>query len=235
KKLGADLKKPLEGTEIQRKEALQLLENNCKFLSLALNDRKDDDGRKRVIQSGVIEGFINVFENYDLNLITRTYSQVFFQFTNPSSDEVCLLLAKKKPYPGLIRLLEHTIDDVAGDAIASIFNIQLSGSNTTPESDPHPHYETIQESDGIKNIFALFQMKGSKQNRDISALCIGFLFRAREISDQVMRQEIIGHLKSLLNDSDAWLKGSAKDALKYLAQNKKNKVAIEAGGFSIPK
>ncbi|KAA6372377.1 MAG: hypothetical protein EZS28_032095, partial [Streblomastix strix] len=203
KKLVEDLMKPLEGTEIQRKEALQLLENDCKFLSLALNDRKDDDGRKRVIQSGVIEGFINVFENYELNIITRTYSLAFVNLINPSSDEIKLLIYNKKPYLGLIRLLKHPDDNIANDAIASILLILQAGTNATPESDPHPHYESIQESDGIKKIFALFQKNKSKYSRDRSALCIGYLFRAREIKDQIMRQEIIGHLKILLNDSDA--------------------------------
>ncbi|KAA6385445.1 MAG: putative NEK/NEK2 protein kinase, partial [Streblomastix strix] len=144
KKLGEDLKKPLQGTEVQKEEALQLLENDCQFLLQALNERKDDDGRKRVILSGIIEGFINVFENYDLNLITRTFSSTFFYLTNNSSDEVKLLIYNKKPFLGLIRLLEHTDILVAGDSISSIFKIQLSGSNTTKESDPHPHFESIQ-------------------------------------------------------------------------------------------
>ncbi|KAA6384417.1 MAG: putative NEK/NEK2 protein kinase, partial [Streblomastix strix] len=222
KKLREDLMKPLEGTEIQKKEALQQLENNCKFLSLALNDRKDDDGRKRVIKSGVIEGFINVFENYELNSITRTFSNTFFDLTFNSTDEVKLLIYNKKPYPGLIRLLEHKKNKVIEDAIKSIFHILHSGAITTSESDPHPHYETIQENDGIKKIFALFQKNGSKYSRDRSALCIGYIFKAREIADPIMRQEIINHLKILLNDSYAWVKERTKIALKYLAQNNTN-------------
>ncbi|KAA6380536.1 MAG: hypothetical protein EZS28_023935, partial [Streblomastix strix] len=116
-----------------------------------------------------------------------------------------------------------------------IINILQTGSNTTPVSDPHPHYESLQQCDGIKKIFALFQKNGSRYNRDRSALCIGYLFRAREITDPIMRQEIINHLKNLLNDSSVWVKGTAKDALKYLSLNAVNKTEIEAGGFIIPK
>ncbi|KAA6367694.1 MAG: hypothetical protein EZS28_036779, partial [Streblomastix strix] len=226
KKFGEDLMKPLEGTKFQKKKTLLLLEKDCEFLSLALIDRKDDDGRKRVFQSDVIEGFINVFQNYELNSITRTYSLAFVNLINPSSDEIKLLIYNKKPYPGLIRLLKHTDNLVASDAIISILIILQTGSKTTPESDPHPHYETIQESDGIKKIFALFQKNGNKYSRDRSALCIGYLFKAREITDPIMRQEIIGHLKSLLNDSNAGVKESGKQALKYLAQNATNRSEI---------
>ncbi|KAA6368938.1 MAG: hypothetical protein EZS28_035535, partial [Streblomastix strix] len=218
--------KPLEGTDEEKKQIIENYENDCKLLSRTVEDKKDNIGIKRMISSGVIESLLFIFSNRDLNSITRTYSQAFFHITNNSSNEINLLLLEKKPYPGLIRLLEHTDDLIASDAIASIFNILAAGSNTPSDTDPHPHFESIQACDGIKKIFALFQKNASKFRRDRSALCIGYLFRAQQITDQIMRNEIISHLKSLLNDSDAWVKGRAKNALKYLAQNEVNRTEI---------
>ncbi|KAA6399691.1 MAG: putative NEK/NEK2 protein kinase [Streblomastix strix] len=235
KRVEQDLKQPIEGTQEQQKDVTQRQETDVLLLSSVIEGRNDNELRKRIISSGIVESLLTIFTTRDLNSITETYSSAFFQLTHPSNVEIKLLLLQKKPYPGLIRLLEHTDNHIPGYAIASIFNIQLSGSNTTSQSDPHPHYETIQESDGIKKMFALFQKNGCKYSRDRSALCIGFIFRAREISDPIMRQEIINNLKSLLNDSDAWVKGRAKNALKYLSLNAVNKTYIEAGGFTIPK
>ncbi|KAA6343286.1 MAG: hypothetical protein EZS28_052321, partial [Streblomastix strix] len=136
------------------------------------------------------------------------------------------LIYSKKPYPGLVRLLEHTDILVASDAIASIFLLLETGSNTSAIADPHPHYESILSCDGIKKIFDLFQKNISKYSRDRTALCIGYLFRARMITDSKMRQEVINHLKSLLCDSNNWVKENSKTALKQLSQNEENRSEI---------
>ncbi|KAA6369492.1 MAG: hypothetical protein EZS28_034980, partial [Streblomastix strix] len=130
------------------------------------------------------------------------------------------------PYPGLIRLLEHSDDLIPGYAIFSIFLILEAGSNTTSDSEPHPHYETFQVCDGIKKIFDLFQKNRSKFSRERSALCLGFLFKSHEIADPIMRHEIINYLKYLLYDPYNWVKEKTKDALKFLAQNETNRFEI---------
>ncbi|KAA6352982.1 MAG: hypothetical protein EZS28_051491, partial [Streblomastix strix] len=144
KRIKQDLKYLIEGTLEQQKEILQEQENDLHFLSLILEGQDDDELLNRIISSGIVESLLLIFFNRDLNSISRAYSLAFFDITNNSSNEIKLLIYNKKPYPGLIRLLEHTDILVAGDAIISIFNIQLSGSNTTKESDPHPHFESIQ-------------------------------------------------------------------------------------------
>ncbi|KAA6385992.1 MAG: hypothetical protein EZS28_018481, partial [Streblomastix strix] len=214
-----DLKQPIEGTEEQKKSILQKQESDLLLLQSVLQDRDDNELRKRIISSDVIESLLFIYTNRDLNSITRTYSLTFIYLTNNSSDEIKLLLLEKKPYPGLVRLLEHTDDSIASYAIISIFLLLESGSNSTPEADPHPHYDSIQALDGINKIYALFQKNGSKYSKDRAAICIGCLFRAHEITDPVMRLEIINHLKCLLNDSDKLVKYSARNALYYLAQN----------------
>ncbi|KAA6352981.1 MAG: hypothetical protein EZS28_051492, partial [Streblomastix strix] len=161
KRIEQELKQPIEGTQEQQKNITQRQETDLLLLSSTIEDRNDNELKKRIIPSGIVESLLAIFINRDLNSITRTYSLAFFYLTNPSSDEVIHLLLEKKPYTGLIHLVEHTDDLVASDAIASIINILQTGSNTTPVSDPHPHYESLQQCDGIKKIFALFQKNGS--------------------------------------------------------------------------
>ncbi|KAA6364365.1 MAG: hypothetical protein EZS28_040108, partial [Streblomastix strix] len=164
--------------EREKEQEYDLLKKLGENLKKTLIGTKDDDGRKRVIKSGVIEGFNNV-------------------------DEVSLLLAEKKPFPGLIRLLKHADILIVKRATDSIVNILNSVPDTTPHSDPHPHFETIQECDGVNKIFELFHRDdASKDNKDTAMICLGNIFRAQEITDEVMRHEIISHLKTLINDSD---------------------------------
>ncbi|KAA6356891.1 MAG: hypothetical protein EZS28_047582, partial [Streblomastix strix] len=217
--IAEDLKKPLEGTDDEKKELIEIQDNDCKLISRTFNEKKDDIGRTRVIQSGVIEGFNNVFENYELHSITQAYSLAFVNIINNSTDEVILLIYNKKPYPGLIHLLEHTNNDIVNDSISSIFLILQTGISTSSESDPHPHYESLQQCDGIKKIFALFQKNGSKFSRDRSALCIGFLLRTHRCNNIVMLKEIYSHIKSLLNDDNAQIKENANYTFISLSQN----------------
>ncbi|KAA6382394.1 MAG: hypothetical protein EZS28_022080 [Streblomastix strix] len=227
-KIEQDLKLSFEGTEEQKKDILKKQETDLLLIQVILKGRNDDELRKWILSTGIIESLLFIFSNRDLISITQTYSSAFFQLTNNLSDEVKLLIYNKKPYPGLIRLLEHTDNLISGDAIISIFLILWAGANTTKKSDtnPHPHYESIQACDGLKKIIALFQKNVSKYSRDRSAFCIGFLFKAREITDPMMRQEIINHLKSLLNDQNDLAKERAKNALKYLALNAVNRSEI---------
>ncbi|KAA6400719.1 MAG: hypothetical protein EZS28_003749 [Streblomastix strix] len=218
--------KPLEGTDEEKKQITEIQESDCKLLSKIVEDKEDNIGIKRMIESGVVESLLFIYTNRDLNSITQTYSSAFLHITINSNDEIQLLLLEKNPYPGLIRLLEHPDDDIASDAIDSIFNILEVGSITTPDANPHPHYDSLQACDGIKKIFALFQKNGSKYCKDQAALCIGYLFRAQQITDPIMRQVIISHLKSLLCDSEELMKDYTKEALNYLAQNEANRSEI---------
>ncbi|KAA6311191.1 MAG: hypothetical protein EZS28_056175, partial [Streblomastix strix] len=101
-----------------------------------------------------------------------------------------------KSYPGLIRLLEHKNVDIANATIISIYNILLSGSDSTTKA-RHPHFDAIQECGGVQKIYQLYCKNKGKFSRDRAALCIAVLFRAREIADAQMRHDIISHLKAL--------------------------------------
>jgi hypothetical protein len=107
---------------------------------------------QKVIEAGIIEGFLYVFEKRVLNLITETITTAFYSLTN-ASNEIALLMFAKNPFPGLLRLLEHTDRFVVDDGIFSIYNILLSGTYTTPDNSPHPHYEAMLKYGGIEKIF----------------------------------------------------------------------------------
>jgi hypothetical protein len=154
-----------------------------------------------------------------LNEIPGNISSAFVDITSPSSNEISLLLFDKKPFPGLLRLLDHTDSFVASDGIVSILNILIGGTNTTPENSLHPHYETINGCRGIEMIMKLFRKNGSKYSKNRAAICIGLLFRAREINDNQMRVEIIRHLKTLVNDPNETRKKNSKIILRGLAHN----------------
>ncbi|KAA6390809.1 MAG: hypothetical protein EZS28_013663 [Streblomastix strix] len=230
KQIGEDLKKELEGTDEQKKELIENQENDCELLSRTFVEQEDDVGTIQVIKSGIIENLLFIISNRNINLITRKYSKTFIDLTNNSSDEAMLIIYNLKPYPGLIRLLEHQDDYVASDSISTIYNILDAFAKTTSDTEPHPHYESIQQFDGVNKIFALFHKNGSKYSRDNSAICIGYIFRAREITDPNIKHEIINYIKCLLSDSDDddndWVQKRAQTALRYLAQNDSNRSGI---------
>lgn len=61
------------------------------------------------------------------------------------------MLYTKKPFPGLLRLLNYNV--TANDAITSIFNILAAGSNSSLKTEKHPHLEDMQKCGGIEKIF----------------------------------------------------------------------------------
>ncbi|KAA6346666.1 MAG: hypothetical protein EZS28_052077, partial [Streblomastix strix] len=90
----------------------------------------------------------------------------------------------------------------------------------------HPHYEEIAANQGIEKIFNLFQRNVSKYSKVRAAIILGHLFRCRDITNELMRREIINHLITLLTDVNSWTKNTAKDALNSLSRNKTNRDEI---------
>ncbi|KAA6384710.1 MAG: hypothetical protein EZS28_019764 [Streblomastix strix] len=87
---------------------------------------------------------------------------------------------------------------------------------------------------GIEKLYSLFKRTDiNKEIKDRAAICIGRLFRAKELPHS-MRTEIISYLKTLINDSENFIKTNSRIILRNLAQNSVNKTDIEKGGFKIP-
>ncbi|KAA6361424.1 MAG: hypothetical protein EZS28_043048, partial [Streblomastix strix] len=137
---------------------------------------------------------------------------------------------EKQPYPGLMRLFDHQNQLIVDDAVASVFNIVCGGSSSVPETAAHPHYQSMVECEGIKKLYNLFQRSADKYSKDRSALALGKLYRMKEIEDAEMKADIIGHLKSINNDDDAFTKREARAALKEIMQNPENYIVKEDDG-----
>ncbi|KAA6367266.1 MAG: hypothetical protein EZS28_037207, partial [Streblomastix strix] len=122
--------------------------------------KQNDELRQRVISSGIVDEFLLIFTSRKLKSIPRIYSSIFTYLTFPASDLIRLMLYTKKPFPGLLRLLNYNV--TANDAITSIFNILAAGSNSSLKTEKHPHLEDMQKCGYFKNIA---QIIGTKFNK----------------------------------------------------------------------
>ncbi|KAA6395534.1 MAG: putative AGC family protein kinase [Streblomastix strix] len=224
-KIRDDLLKPINGTQSQKQEIIKEQEQGCDYIIQRFEGNEDEEGRREAIKDGLIEGFNYALQNHELNSISRKYSEAFFHFTI-TSNQIRLLIYEKQPFQGLLRLLEHPESLIVGDAIVSIYNILMFATNTTSIEQQHPHFTSIQQYDGIRKIFELFNKNKSKHSKDTASICIGYLFRSQEIADSSMRVQIIKHLIFLLSDDDKWTKETSSYALNYLAQNTVNRSEI---------
>ncbi|KAA6355606.1 MAG: hypothetical protein EZS28_048867 [Streblomastix strix] len=215
-----DLRLPYIGTRHQKDQIQQKQEGSCRRLIKKLRNKEDDEGRRLTVQIGVVDALLHIFASRSLESITPTYTNAFHCLTVPCSNEIRQQIYLKNPYQALIRLLDHSDEDIVSDAIGSIYNIQLCGFSTTLSTEQHPHYEEIAVNEGIEKIFNLFQRNVSKTSKDCASICLGHLFRCREITNELMRREIIFHLITLLTDVDIWIKNTSKNALNSLSRNK---------------
>ncbi|KAA6375577.1 MAG: hypothetical protein EZS28_028894, partial [Streblomastix strix] len=234
KSIAEELRKLYEGNLEQKKEIQNKQEGKCNLLFVVLKNRNDDDLRKTVINSGIVDSIFLIFDTRDLSSITIPYVDVIQQLTAHCTDEVKLLLYSKKPYPYLLRLLNLSDNEVLEQTINSIINVLLAGSRTTPSSSLHPHFDQMSTYGGIEKLYSLFKRTDVNQKvKGKTAICIGKLFNKAEIPHS-MRTDIISYLKTLINDSDNFIKINSRIALTDLAQNSVNKSEIEKGEFRIP-
>ncbi|KAA6338959.1 MAG: hypothetical protein EZS28_052653, partial [Streblomastix strix] len=184
-----------------------------------MKNRKDEQLREKLIKVGTIDGLLKIFSSWDLNLITYDIFLAFFNFTYPYSFPISQLLIEKKPFPSLLRLFDHTNESISTEACNSIVNILYAGAIGTDPKSIHPYYEDLQQSGGIEKIFQLFKRSQKERSKNVSAKCLGIVFRAREITDPEMKVKIISHLKSIFNHEDEETLSEEKLALICLSQN----------------
>ncbi|KAA6338133.1 MAG: hypothetical protein EZS28_052726 [Streblomastix strix] len=227
------MKQPFAGSEEEKKQIIKKQESILVLLYAMLQDREDDSMRKNLIDSGVAEGLLSVFERRELDFISVAETKTFFSITTPASDQIRLQLFDRRPFPGLLRILEHTDSIVVENGINSIYNILLSGSNTIQITETHPHYESLQDSNGVEKIYQLFNRNIDKFSKVRAAYCISIVYQGRVIDDQQMRVEVISYLKTLISDTDVWTKDTSQFALKQIAQNTVNKAEVEKDDLAI--
>ncbi|KAA6364344.1 MAG: hypothetical protein EZS28_040129, partial [Streblomastix strix] len=174
------LRLPLSGTEQQNNQLIQLQETKCNNIVRKFKNVVDDEGRKLAIRAGIAESLTYIYETRELSTITQPYSAAYRFIAKPSSVEVRQLLYSKKPYPGLIRLLEHQDSEIVDHAVVTIYNILVSGISTN-DTKPSTHFDDIQACDGIDKIFDLFKNNISKYSKDLASICIGRIFKATQL------------------------------------------------------
>ncbi|KAA6378244.1 MAG: hypothetical protein EZS28_026229 [Streblomastix strix] len=207
----------VSGTDEQQKLAYGKQENDCDTLQVIFKGKEDNIGRMRAIEEGVVEGCIHIFETRELEQITQPFPEAFLVLTEPASTEINLLIYSKKPFQGLVRLLDHKDNRIVADAIRSLINIITAGSDSTPNKEPHPYYQSLQEIGAIEKLFKLQQNNEDKYVKDLAAVCIGVIFKAQELPQY--KEQIIEQLKYLLIDNDEWMRNASKKAINCLVQN----------------
>ncbi|KAA6394414.1 MAG: hypothetical protein EZS28_010056 [Streblomastix strix] len=196
--------------------------------------KEDFKGKKQKIEAGITEGLLNIFETRDLNTINKIYITTMQIFTQTNNEIIMMLFQKKDPFPGLLRLIDHSDFQISYESIGIIYNIIIHRANGSDQDQQHPFLQAVEACDGIRRIFGCYKRYNNKFIKDRSALCIGLLFRSREIADIEIKSEVIAHLKSLVKDFDYQISNSAKQSLKGLSKNEVNRTMIELRGFKIP-
>ncbi|KAA6362891.1 MAG: hypothetical protein EZS28_041582 [Streblomastix strix] len=187
-----------------------------------------------MINSGIVDSLLKILSTWELDQITQPYIKAFFRFTYPSCFEIIQQLHQKQSLPTLLRLLNHKDEDVISDSIVSVNNIIYYGAIGTNSTSLHPYYQEIAQIGGIEKIFEQFRRTKHEDTKNISATCLGIVFRAREMTDNEMKVEIISHLKSIINHQREDIRKVVKLALKCLAQNQANRSEIVKDGFVVP-
>ncbi|KAA6368877.1 MAG: hypothetical protein EZS28_035596, partial [Streblomastix strix] len=201
------------GTEIQKDEIRQRKIKTCQKIVSIFIGKKNNEGMKLAIQSGVIDALLNLLIEYPSDKITISHIWAFYMFTYASNDEIKLLLVSKNSYQALLRLFDHPNIFVINRAVASIYIIYYLVD------------QTQLRLQSLILISLLFKTKMEFKN--------SILFRAKELPNE-MKREIINHLKAIFSRQEDDEKSFAKNALRKLAKNSANRTEIEKDGFVIP-
>ncbi|KAA6387737.1 MAG: hypothetical protein EZS28_016736 [Streblomastix strix] len=223
------LRIPLTGSQAEKKSIFDQQENVCLKIITKLQDKIDDEGRQRAIKARITNELIKIYESRDLSEISLPFIEAFYCISFPG-DKVDFrpkIYRKRDPFPGLIRLLELQNIEMLRATIKTIGSM-INGGIEDKNSE-HPYFESIISINGGNKIFSLFQRADvDNEIRNISAICIGRLFKSQGLPE-TMKQPIIDHLKSIVLDQDEWARSQSVLSIGYLAQDEDNYTEIMKG------
>ncbi|KAA6362939.1 MAG: hypothetical protein EZS28_041534, partial [Streblomastix strix] len=228
-----DLDSPLDDNDRMKTVLMRKQESDCNILSILLAEG-DIELRKQIVVEGIAESILKILSTRKLSDIPRFFSSFFRSITYPSSVEVIYLLIQKHPLTPLLRLIDHFDEQIQCDAIVSMSNIIYYGALGSDQSTNHPYYEKLVIKNGIQRIFNLFKVSQFALSKNAASICLGIIFRAREMINIEMQVSIISHLKIIMNHSDKDLRKFVNVALHCLQSNPINKAEIDKDGFTIP-
>ncbi|KAA6388176.1 MAG: putative AUR protein kinase [Streblomastix strix] len=237
KHIVTDLKRPLQGTEEEKKEIQQLQEYECVLIQAMIKDNEDKKTRKTILKAGIVDSLLEIFLQRDLSTITHTYVEAFYFLTCEFDDDDDYWLQNaKQQIPPLVHLLNHQNTKIVGDSLLSLSFIIIAGSNSASKTQKHPHFDLVSQCDGIGTLYSTFRrIDPSDTNKGMAALIVGNIFLNREIDNESIRHDIISYLKGLANDKDQWTQDESRRALKRLSKIEANRTEIEKDGFQIQK
>ncbi|KAA6389039.1 MAG: hypothetical protein EZS28_015434 [Streblomastix strix] len=178
--------------------------------------------RKQANDAGTVDALLLLLSTQPLEMISLSHIYAFFIFTNSFSDEIGEMLYNRNPYISLIHLFDHQDFFIINRSAISMWNLLNNGVRIRPLTASHQQYQNMIACGGIKKLFILFKKYANKDIKISTSLCIGHLFRAKEITDQSMKREIISYLKMLKNERYQMAKNSAKYRLILLVHQKLN-------------
>ncbi|KAA6362176.1 MAG: hypothetical protein EZS28_042298 [Streblomastix strix] len=155
-----------------------------------------------VIRLGIVDSLLQILITHNINSITIQFCSAFFYLSIflPKQLENQILI--KKANPALISIFIHGDVEVEIIAIASIHNRITECIEDTEKDKLYQLFDEIQGCNDVSKIYEVFIRNMNKHTRDFCLVCIGYLYRSREIRDQKMRSDIIQNLKLLTDDSD---------------------------------
>ncbi|KAA6367672.1 MAG: hypothetical protein EZS28_036801, partial [Streblomastix strix] len=188
---------------------------------------KQNEGRLNIINHEIALNLIKIYETRDIAHITAPLIEVFNKLLQTSSDIIVQVFNNKNPYPGLFRLIDHKDNQIVLLTLQSICSLLKGGLDTTEVTEQHPHYNIIDRCNGIKILYKLFKLTTTTHElQEICAICIGRIYRSKEIQDKDMRQDVIAQLKNMVHDLNEWTKVASIEAISLLAQNQVNLAEI---------
>ncbi|KAA6380865.1 MAG: hypothetical protein EZS28_023608 [Streblomastix strix] len=205
---------PLLGNQTQKQKILFQQENSLVRIIKLLESYESEELRENMIRDGVAKEIINVFNTRALEQITLPYVQTFSLLTyHKIVDVIQKLLEYDLLFPTLFRLLTHPDTKIINFIITAIMNILSVIADSTPQNTPHPSFDKLSSFGGVDKIYNTFMWYTNQLQKDASALCIGYLFRAREIADTSLNNDVTSHLNSLLTSQDEYMRFSARVVL----------------------
>ncbi|KAA6394930.1 MAG: hypothetical protein EZS28_009542 [Streblomastix strix] len=233
KSIAVELKKPLAGSEEQKKQIINKQELQCSLIYVILNGREDEQLLISIINTGIAALFLNIFEQRDLSLITK-HNTSAFRILTQGRTEITNQLLNQKQFPSLLRLLTHKDIEVITDTMKIFFNIIFAANKGNSDTTANPYYDVLVAHNGVDEFYSIFKrIDICKETKDISAFCIGFLHRRQQIANQLIRIDVISYLKTLTSDPSKQTIQASNDALFCLALNTVNRAEIEKGGFKV--
>ncbi|KAA6387005.1 MAG: hypothetical protein EZS28_017468 [Streblomastix strix] len=227
------LKLPLKGTKQQIESNQNSQESECVKMIDMFKDKKYAKYKMNAINHGIALELVTIYETRDLPLITTPLVEVYNVLLQTSSEVIIQVFNNKNPYPGLFRLIQHKDNQIVLLSLQSICSLLKGGLDTTEVNVQHPHYNIIDSSNGIKILHKLFKTAQSKELQEISAICIGYIYRSKEIQDKFIKKDIITFLKNTVYDLNEWTRVASIEAISLLAQNQVNLAEIISDEFFI--